>query len=200
MYYKELKLPAEPIIGFDELMSHRRENLWTYCNTDIDRHVNKDLLDIFDNIGLRPRLFAWFGFIHKQSGKSTIHSDIGYINNAWEPLPFGINWELTPGDMTFYWWDPLDTDVILPDENTPKRDIHGIKFGKDRAPHDSTGYVCLDSFKPKLGIPFLARTDVPHQVVYQTNVDTRIGISLRFDNKDLPTWESAVNKFQPFFL
>jgi hypothetical protein len=65
---------------------------------------------------------------------------------------------------------------------------------------DSSNYTCLDSFKPKTGVPFLARTDVPHQVIYNTDVDTRVAISLRFDNNDLPTWESAVKKFEPLYL
>lgn len=197
MYFKELRLPSNPLVNFEELLDQKKE--YTYSNTDIDRYVNKELLDILNSIGLRPRFFAWFGFMHQQQGVSTIHSDISYVNNIWQSVPVGINWEVTPGDMTFYWWDTHGDKAIWPDQHKPKRDIFGVHQGSVMN-RDSSAYTCLDSFKPKTGVPFLARTDVPHQVVYNTDVDTRIAISLRFDNKDLPTWESAVKKFEPLYL
>ena len=197
MYFKELRLPSNPLVNFEELLDQKKE--YTYSNTDIDRYVNKELLDILSSIGLRPRFFAWFGFIHQQQGVSTIHSDISYVNNVWQSVPVGINWEVTPGDMTFYWWDTHGDKAIWPDQSKPKRDIFGVHQGSVMN-RDSSAYTCLDSFKPKTGVPFLARTDVPHQVIYNTNVDTRVAISLRFDNTDLPTWESAVKKFEPLYL
>lgn len=200
MYYKELKLPSDPINHFDELVSCKKEKIWTYSTTDIDRYVNADLLSVFDSMGLRPRMIACFGMLNQQVAKSTIHNDIGWIDNTWQSLPFGINWEMTPSDMTFSWWDTSGFEKIFPDENTPKVNVWGIKYNNNRHVSDSTGYKCLDTFKPKYKVPFLARTDVPHQVAYKTDADNRIAISIRFDNKDLPTWEDAVTKFQPFFL
>ena len=69
MYFKELRLPSNPLVNFEELLDQKKE--YTYSNSDIDRYVNKELLDILSSIGLRPRFFAWFGFIHQQQGVST---------------------------------------------------------------------------------------------------------------------------------
>lgn len=200
MHYKELNLPNDPIKNFDELIGYKKEKIWTYCTDDVDHYINEDLLAVFDSIGLRPRIIACFGMLNQKFARSTIHNDIGWIDNTWQSLPFGINWELTPSDMTFCWWDTSGYEKILPDDTTPKVDVWGIKYNNGKHFSDNTGYKCLDTFKPKYKIPFLARTDVPHQVEYKTEADTRIAVSIRFDNKDIPTWEDAVKKFEPFFF
>jgi hypothetical protein len=197
MYYKELTLTTDPIIDFKKLIEQKTE--YTYSNKNIDEFVNPKLLATLADIGLRPRFIACFGFVGQKQGTSTIHSDISYVDNSWQSVPFGINWEMTPGDMTFYWWDTHNDKEIWPDQHKPKRDIFGIHHGSVMN-RDSSTYTCLDSFKPRLGIPFLARTDIAHQVIYNSDVDNRLAISLRFDNVDLPTWNSAIEKFKPFFL
>lgn len=202
-FYKELNLPY-PIKSnrlFDKINVLKLSNRsYTTVITDIEQYLNPELLDSFMSVGAKPHFFVAFGQPGSLSGKTNLHSDVTFENNNWTKLPIGINWDLTPGETNWTWWDTNKCTEIYPtsDESKSSPWLHGVHY-KFRGNKDASEFDLLDSYKNTTDQAVMYRTDTTHQISYTTTSRQRICVSVRFPIESVTSWEHALKIFQPFF-
>jgi hypothetical protein len=202
-FYQELNLPS-PVVN-DNLLAKvnivkLKEKSYTTIFTDVKEYLHPALLNAFDSVNISPSFIATFGVANSQTGLSMLHADITFKNNQWVKLPVAINWDLTPGETTWTWWNANGYPEIYPEQpgiEFPPQ-VQGTHY-KSRGNKDPSGLTLIDSYKVKINQPVLYKTDIPHQISYTTTARQRIGLSVRFSLDDVPTWEHALEIFQPFF-
>jgi hypothetical protein len=198
IYFKELDLP-EPIVS-DRLLNKirlikRTEKTNTTIITNVGDYLNPCLLDKFSSVGATPLFFVAFG--SGNAGATYLHSDITFKNNQWASMPCSINWELTPGDTTWTWWDIKDSLLVYPTDATLP--LHGVHCNY-QGNKDVKDFELLETYKIKSTQAVMYRTDYMHKIEYNTMSDNRICISIRFSLDDVPTWERSLEIFRPFFI
>jgi hypothetical protein len=77
-----------------------------------------------------------------------------------------------------------------------KNGQQGIHYGH-RQNMDTSKFALLETLKYKFNVPYLVRTDIPHNVEYSTTFKHRLGLSVRFPLDQIPTWEQALEIFNP---
>jgi hypothetical protein len=175
------------------------------CFKNIEDFISPSVLDTFRSIGIKPSFFASFasdGVSSLKIEQRVAHYDLCFDekNKKWATIPIGINWEITPGDTTFYWWN-IASDPIFPNqENIPPsfKLLNGAHFDRRNQIGIPVGAEVIE--KVQVTAPILVRTDVPHSVSFNSPAKTRYNISLRFSTDDIPTWDHALEVFKPLFL
>ena len=212
--YKKLNLCSSPIkdnvIGElmekkenynnenDRLKKHLYKHL--YANDEIEKYLSPVLMDQLEKINLKPAIlinFSEYGYTYE----TWLHRDLTYINNAWIPLEIGLNWELAPSETTFNWYTQNvenPNQSPSPEENDfsmlwPRSMINGIRY-YDESQMTQIGSVMFD-----VNTAYLVRTDLPHKIISRTPGNFRECISVRFFYEDIPTWERALELFEPYF-
>jgi hypothetical protein len=210
--YRFLNLPKNPLIKTSAVLqklaiaaakgkSYRR----TSCFENIEDFISPSVLDAFWTLGIKPRFFASFASDGVSSSKieqRVTHYDLCFDekNKKWATIPFGINWEITPGNTTFHWWN-IPSDPIFPNEESISPSLkllNGAHFDWRQRPGIPNGAELIE--KVQITAPILVRTDVPHSVSFNSPAKTRYSISLRFSTDDIPTWDHALEAFKPLFL
>jgi hypothetical protein len=199
LFYK-LNLPQDPL---------KRENLgsliakkkkYSTVEEDLETYLTSEILDIFKSINLRPRFVVYFGRLYAKQNEIQVHRDITYLDNQWKSIPCGINWELTPGDTLFEWYDTSKENEHLPDpEHALPLELNGAHYGH-RANMDISAFTNIGSLNVKENQPYLFRTDIPHRVTYKTSSHNRVCISIRFNLNDVKSWEHALEVFDSLII
>jgi hypothetical protein len=172
---------------------------------DYESLLTPALLQFFKSLGLTPEFCSVFGHNGVKESKIWVHTDIRYDNNHWVRLPCGINWELVPSDTYFHWWDTKDQLECYPEssDNTAWCEADGFKNGQQgihyghRQNMDTSNFELIETLKYTFNVPYLVRTDIPHNVEYSTTFKHRLGLSVRFPLEQIPTWERALDLFAP---
>ena len=208
IFYKELNLP-HPIINnkqFVKMHGLKKPGEYDTIVTDVQTYLHPDLLHAFESINVKPQWFASFGFLKRSVASTYIHTDLTF-DKEWVTIPFGINWELTAGVTEWSWWDVTGSEAVYPtldiSEDSRRRSsdpflLNGIHH-ESRLNTDTSKFKLLNSYTVIPNQPVLFRTDVPHQINYNTTHKQRICMSLRFSISDIPSWDLALKIFQPFF-
>lgn len=204
-YFKKLNLPANPLLNSKEIV---QRTITAGYNLALPESVlTNEILDIFKNIGLRPKMVVLFGRGDSTSAPKNrlIHTDIAFDHNIpgnWRKLVAGVNWEIEGSHNDFYWYDMSGIKECWPDEELSEASkfnylngIHFIERLKMGIPEDAK---LLD--QTTIDGPTLVRTDIPHATLYNNPTNTRVGVSLRFHEEDFNnSWETALEKFSPLF-
>jgi hypothetical protein len=203
LYFKQLDLPM-PLKDnvFQKLLDLKNQHDdYQTVHYDVEQFLSQDLLDALNSINLVPEFFVHFGQPNDSMSRTFLHSDLIRIGNDWVSVPAGIMWDLTPGTTDFKWYDTSALETMPPPEHLvdqiPK--FNGHHYGS-RLSEDVSQCKLLEHLEVKRNVPYLVKTDTPHQVVYTSEVPTRISINVRFSSADISTWEQALEKLQPFFL
>ena len=207
--YRFLNLPKNPLIKTSAILQKlaiaaTKTNSYQ-CFENIEDFISPTVLDAFRPLGIKPSFFASFasdGVSSLKIEQRLTHYDLYFDekNKKWATIPFGINWEITPGDTTFYWWN-ISSEPILPgQENIPQhlRLLNGAHFDYRNQIGIPNGAEVIE--KVQVTAPILVRTDIPHSVSFDSSAKTRYNISLRFGIDDIPTWNHALEVFEPLFL
>jgi hypothetical protein len=199
-YFKKLNLPLNPL---RDTASVIKTHLTGGYNIVMPQAVLTDeIINIFRNLGLRPKMVVLFG--RNDSDSSTddrlIHTDLmedATCERGWRKLVAGVNWEIEGSINDFYWYDMSAVKECYPnDPYTPPKyqhlnGIHYVERLKMGIPEQAVllDHTVIDS-------PTLVRTDIPHATLYKNKNTTRVGISVRFYEEDFDhSWDGAVEKF-----
>ena len=202
-FFKELNLPY-PIANNQMFAAIVRKKFndasYTTILTEVERYLHADLLQTCKSVGVTPQFIAVFGRPGSGPQVSGLHADVTFVHDQWVKIPCGINWDLTPGQATFRWWDTDDCDELWPEKPASEfpPQVNGINH-KVRGNRDSAGFKMIESYEIKPNQPVLFRTDIPHQITYTPSVNRRICVSVRFSVDCVSTWERALEIFQPLF-
>lgn len=208
-FYNKLNLPADPILpGVKNRLWALKKPIYGTQHYDPKRYIQLDIINTLEKLGLPAKFLIHFGATDAESARSFLHTDICTHNQKWTKIPMAINWELTPGHTQFSWYDPgnqLPCYPPDPDWNQNNFLFQGIHYGA-RADfhagvgHDVSNCQLLDTVSLERNTAYLVRTDVPHQIVYRSEVTTRMCISLRFELDAVSTWDQAVDLLQPLII
>ena len=128
--------------------------------------------------------------------QGVIHSDVTFVNGKWQPIYYGINYELTNSDSELSWWETTDTPVMptTPEVVTLDDTLRGVHYAKrNNMDPINDNYKRLDSTVIKG--PTLVNTNLPHSVDYCGQAELRWGLSIRLKNQ-YSNWESSVDAFK----
>jgi hypothetical protein len=202
-FFKELNLPY-PIANNQQFAAIVRKKFndpsYTTILTQVDQYLHADLLQTCKTLGVTPQFIAVFGRPGADTQVSGLHADTTFVHDQWIKIPCGINWDLTPGQATFRWWDTGDCEELWPEQPGTEfpPQVNGINH-KMRGNRDPAGFNLIESYEIKHNQPVLFRTDIPHQITYTPSVNRRICVSIRFSVDSVPTWEHALEIFEPLF-
>lgn len=204
-HYLKLNLPANPLkVDLSEISEQEIHGGYNLMRPE--KVIKDEILDTLAQLKLRPTYVALFGRNDLDSSLEDrlIHTDVRLgADGFWRKIIFGLNWEIENSSNEFSWWDMTGLTEIYPFEEQPQgfskyKILNGIHF-IDRA---------------KFGVPAeakqlestmidgatLVRTDVPHMTLYKSNTYKRLGISIRFDESDLSSWDDVLERFRPLAL
>ena len=213
--YRELHTLPNPVDPKLLVKWLAKKSLYIQSIPDCSSLLSQELLSRFDKIGITPECCYLFGLMECQERNTWIHTDLVSRDNQFIKFPCAINWELTPGNATFNWWEIEGPEVY------PNPSVHGQVDGYhllgihyetasinddplNKYDRDTIGSKTLDngkiieSLELKFNTPYLVKVDVPHSVVYSTQSRQRIGLSVRFTAQQIPTWERALEVFDLF--
>jgi hypothetical protein len=147
---------------------------------------------------MKPWFLAHFGYVPETPiTESLVHTDIYNFNGQWIRLPFGINWDLSPGTTEFNWYS-TELEEIYP--SLTIKGFRGIHYGSERNRDAEQHCTKLGSLLIERNTPYLVRADIPHKVIYtRPENEFRIGISLRVFPTVAKTWDEALTVFKPLF-
>lgn len=207
--YRILNLPEDPFIRpgiFEEILPTIDAEMRGYDTVylDVDKLIKPEIVKTFRDLGALPLCVVLMYrennrcSIKKTQEQSKIHSDLIGVDDHYVQLPCAINWEITPGDTYFKWWDTKNVPEIWPETAPVKgKRVYYLKsiFYKDVNNFDYSQYECIESIK--FDKPMLVRTDVPHCVTYDSGDQIRLSISIRFSYNSISSWEQALALFNP---
>jgi hypothetical protein len=221
-----LQLPSTPLkidIFREGLPNDRKKRLSAIGSYSISYDwknlLSEELILEFLKIGIEPYCIAFFMFegkseygknLYRHKSDAYIHSDISVNDNetGYDDVPFSINWQLSPGSETWHWWNTGTINPTIPniDKNqlSVARHLQGKHYGFPHPEFKEIRSACLNG-------PTMVRTDIPHSITY--NVDpiwynglynqglepTRSSIGVRFNHKEIKTWEQGIKIFSPIF-
>lgn len=205
--FKKLKMLPSPVNSTVLFDTFQKKEVYVQMARNIDELLSPEILKVFADLGVTPEFCGLFGQKNVSSSKIWIHTDLRYVNNQWTKMPFGINWELVPSNSYFTWWDTKDMKECYPPdpENSAWCQPDGFEYGLQGIHYGSretadTGIAePLETIKLEYQVPYLVRADIPHSVAYATRHKQRIGLSVRFPLEQVPTWERALEVFEPLF-
>lgn len=212
--YKKLNLCSTPLNGdcIADLMDKKEDfikevarapiGIYTHlhANDEIERYISPVLLRQLNFINVKPAILINFSE-YGQTHETWLHRDLTFIKTDWYPLEFGINWELAQGTTTFNWYKenhnncktsswPLHPELL---GKWPRTFISGVRYF-DESELTPIGSVTFD-----MNTAYLVRTDIPHKIVSSSPGNLRICISIRFFVEDIPTFDKALEVFEPYY-
>lgn len=211
----KLNLPANPLnpehahkilqLGSSDKRWYKSPPWHIFNDTALVQEVLRpDVFDLLTRIGLEPKLIVVF-FMNKHvpADRSYVHKDIGYDNEQWKTIPFGINFEMNPSTLsTITWWDTSNCEEYYEDNDeyrTHRKDLTGLRFHPDHL-RSCSKYLdltpCEEITIKGNSTALLFRTDVAHSVATTTTDGVRFNVSLRFDNSQVTSFEEAVEKLK----
>lgn len=210
--YRLLNLPQVPVKDPEDII--KRTITGGYNLVRPHEVLTDEIMDIFHQYNLKPSFVVLFG----KNGKSAkiedrmIHTDLQAtkpitdesLRNpetlGWKKLLFGINWEILNSVNTFSWWDMSEVKECWPDEPMTANGIkftylNGIHYGGRGQLGIPEGAIRLEEMI--ITCPTLVRTDIPHMTVFNNPDVNRVGISVRFDERQFNNWNDVTEFFKP---
>lgn len=213
--YRRLNLPQIPVKDPQEIV--RRTITGGYNLTKPREVLTDEIMDIFHQHNLRPSFVALFGRNDKDGNADTrmIHADLQATNLVteetmrnpdllgWKKLLFGINWEILGSVNTFSWWDMSKLQECWPVEpmavgSVKYAYLNGIHYSKRGNLGIPEGAIKIEEVD--ISSPTLVRTDIPHMTMFSNPNVNRVGISIRFDERDFNNWNDVVEFFKPLTI
>jgi hypothetical protein len=210
--YRILNLPDDPLISAESLESAiiscgpemaARDKVYF----DVEQLIKPEILKSFTDIGLKPAFLlilhrpGWFASKVKFQKNSKVHVDLTGNGDHFAKIPCAVNWQLTPGETFFSWWDTKGAPEVWPSnplvQNTIRYHLNSMLF-HDVNSFEYESYDLIENVKFEK--PMLVRTDVPHSVIYNTGNRDRLSISIRFSISDIQNWDNALKLFEPLIL
>jgi hypothetical protein len=207
--HRILNLPEDPFISDEALQQAivscgpemaARDKVYF----DVDQLIKPEILESFAVIGLKPAFLlilhrpGWFASKVKFQENTKVHTDLTGVDGKYIKVPFAVNWQLTPGETFFSWWDTKDADEVWPAhppvDHTVRCYLNSILYNSADT-FEYKKYDCTETVKFEK--PMLVRTDRPHSVIYNTGDQVRLSISIRFNVANTPDWDTAVRLFEP---
>ena len=188
-----------------QLKYNRTEWYYNVFSENIEQYINTDLLDLLISNDLKPKLIILFKSKAgtKIAEKSLIHSDLYYDfkNHKFQHHYCGLNQELSNSKAIFHWWEPINVKPVYPSiKSIVHKDLihlNGLhyesrmKFFKN----PEKNFKLLETTNYDNQKLILARTDIPHSVLYSSN-EPRLSVSLRFDTSSFNSWNDVINRFE----
>jgi hypothetical protein len=210
--YRILNLPDNPIISEAAFLAAVES-----CGPEMatkdklyfepEKLIKPEILKTFADLGLTPTFVVifyrpgWFACRQKTQDQSKVHTDITVVNNAFVKVPCSINWEITPGETFFTWWNTKDAPEAwpkaMPQPGTYDYVLNSLMYNS-RQNFDYSNYEKVEEVK--CSRPMLVKVDVPHSVVYNTGDQVRLSFSIRFNVADTISWEHALELFKPLII
>lgn len=196
--FLKLNLPTSPFNEKFDRNQPRRPGYELFGPRDI---LSDEVLSCFDQMQIQPKFVVLFSLNDKQSQSNnrSIHTDIQLrSDDTWRRQIFGINWEIEESDCVFSWWDMSKFKEIYPDNITGSdyQLLNGIHYVFRNYSGVPDGAIKIE--ETAINGPTLVRTDIPHMTVYDSRTYNRIGISVRFIERHLGTWEDIYRRFLPY--
>lgn len=212
LYHQKLNLPDHPLAAGMIDLSYQlgKTNGYGAVTTDVDAWIDYDLMQMFEQIGIRPQWIVHFkgpdiGNVPAEFANSSLfHSDVVWHNNSWTKVPAAINWEIGDCDSEITWWDasnikshliaPPPTDPTDPQQIFDKSIHHGGLYNRD-----TSQCTLLETLSMPGNSAYLINPSVPHKVTWNNRNPVRTSISLRFSIDDIPDWDTALRLFADYF-
>lgn len=213
--YRKLNLPQIPVKNPEELTT--RILTGGYNLTKPRDVLTDEVMDIFHQHGLKPSFVALFGRNDKsgQVESRMIHADLQAskpitaesLQNpellGWKKLLFGINWEILGSSNTFSWWDMSAVKECWPNEPMTAAGIkftylNGIHYGRRGQLGIPEGAIKIE--ETDITGPTLVRTEIPHMTLFHNPNVNRVGISVRFDERQFNSWNDVTEFFKPLTI
>lgn len=210
--YRILNLPDDPFISQDAIAQAidscgpemvARDKVYF----EIDNLIKPEILEAFANIGLKPCFLlilhrpGWFACKKKLQENSKVHLDLTGDGDKFVKIPCAVNWQITPGETFFSWWDTKDAPEVWPANppvaNTLRYHLNSMLYHHVDS-FEYKSYDCIETVKFEK--PMLVNTSVPHSVTYDTGDQVRLSISMRFNLTDIDNWEHALELFDPLIV
>ena len=216
--YKKLSISSNPLKdgAFEKLLNIKSEHPdqpYQIIRFDVQEFLSDDILDLLRKQYVIPKYLISFGYKKEMydvpgQDRGFLHSDIFYDSGKWVDIPCAINWEISPTKSKLTWYETnVDTPIFWPDTapfeartNQPGSVPQAGKHYGKRQNKDSSDFTPIDSLDFETSVPYLLRTDLPHDVKVQSRNIDRLSISVRFAYQDITTWEQAMEIFKPLFL
>ena len=209
-------LPANRKKRLDKLLGRPGSYSMSYSPEDI---LSDELVVAFNKLDIKPYCVAFFMLEgaslkgknrYRSIDHAYIHTDIS-VNNTqtgYDDVPFSINWQISPGIETWHWWNTGTVNPMIPSIDTDDRSIYNHlqarHYGFPRPEYNKIESVTVQG-------PTLVRTNVPHSITYEVDhtwyedlyskgqQPTRVSIGVRFNHREIKTWEEGVKIFSPIF-
>lgn len=189
LFFKKLDLPQaitqDNLKILLESKNSKDSRKYLYVSQNTEYLLSEEIKDFFRRKNIFPNVMMLFGHCddntrHKEDPH--VHTDIFLRDNKWVRYPFAINFELTDTVATIKWWDPKNLKELYapaidrgPDYNLGG----GIQYGSIRN-NDTSQFELLAECKMSNANPLLIKTNIPHNVYYNTGYTSRLSLSLRF--------------------
>lgn len=203
-YFRRLDLQPNPLSKRFDIHKHLQTG--GQHNFPVEGVIDSSLINLFKRLGTPITSVAFFCFRGPSRSlleNNLLHSDILYRPTAkytWQHVTFGINWEITNTQCQFRWWETKRLACFPVDPAYFHFDPQGIHYGK----RGQLGVAPEDKEIMSIRVdqrPTLVRTNIPHTVTWINPItNTRINLSIRFEQFLQWPWEDAIKKFEPLFL
>lgn len=196
----------------DLLLKYSEQTRFGYnvFTENIEHYINEELLNLLLDNNLKPKLIVLFKGKAKSRSKekALLHSDI-YYDFIYKKYKFhycGLNQELYNTKAIFHWWEPIDAKPVYPSKvNLMYKELtflDGLHY-EARSKYFNNPeekFKLLESTNYDNRKIILARTDIPHSVIYESNTNLeknpRASVSLRFDTSLFNSWNDVINRFE----
>ena len=198
-----LNLPNDPLKNKISIVkAHRyrkfRDTIYNILSPEV---LSDHVVQLLSQSGLDldyVAIFKTYGWPGTDT-RRIIHTDITW-NGEWKKVSFGINWEIgSESNSRFQWWefDSTTPEIYPPAENQKSEilaKLSGIHHGARWEKGIPLAGKLIEEVSTKF--PLLARTDIPHRVLY-TGFE-RLSMSIRF--RQLISWQEAQDAFKYLVL
>jgi len=188
--------------------SHQAHFGYNVFAENIEHYINEELLNLLLDNNLKPKLIVLFKGISpsRNTEKALLHSDVYYDfkDKKYKFHYCGLNQELYNTKAIFHWWEPINAKPVYPSianiVNYDLKYLDGVHY-ESRSKYfknPEEKFKLLESTNYDNKKIILARTDIPHSVIYDTNLENhpRVSVSLRFDTSLFNSWNDVINRFE----
>ncbi len=225
--HQKLNIPIPPIVDqsvLDEMVDRKfnypknkdpetkKHQICCFGFTDVKNILNPELINVFEQIRVRPKVLCMFGLQNYPNYRTAVHSDIYHkIDGGWNFWPASLNYEITVSDVDWYFYDPKNNPPETYDSYSKERLlqeydqslISGARYGNpgefDQTVIDSLGFELIEKYSVEADTYYLNKVSIPHSIDSRCkSSDSRISIQIKFNTQDIPTWESALKVFDSF--
>lgn len=198
--YKKLDLPK--ILRSDSGIAYTPIDP-PYEIIEPDQILTEDIIELFRSIGLSAKNVVLFSNNNTKVSLDhrVIHTDVTLDHDGkWKKIKAGLNFELEEESTNeFVWFDMSAYKEVFPEHVYGKfQFLNGIHYVKRNTRGIPTALLAIDSTIIDK-TPTLVRTDIPHITKYNSYFP-RVGVSIRFDETNVSSWDDIVDRFEKYIV